>query len=104
MIFALDLTRKINLKTFKIQGEVGNRNERIEWQEGMPLPPPPVFVNEPTFHYHYRQDNQSDDESEDKNDETQNNDENSNNNDGINNIEDNDDNNEEPIIQNINIE
>lgn len=99
---------KINLRTFKMRGENNNNNtEKVEWETGMPLPPPPVLVDEPGFHPHYRQNNQSDDDEnvEDNNNENRN--ENDNDNDGINNINDNESEQkeqDEPIIQNINIE
>ena len=65
--------KKINLKTFEMEGDDDSQREKVDWENGMVLPPRPIIVGS--------DENQANDENANTNDDDNNDDDKENKND-----------------------
>lgn len=114
-VLASDIA-KINLSTFEMEGDDDSQRERVDWENGMILPPRPIIVTSNENQSRDENEGANNNEDEERNDKENENDENKENekvedNNDVNenadnndNIDNNQDDKNEPIIENIKLD
>ena len=114
-VLASDIA-KINLSTFEMEGDDDSQRERVDWENGMILPPRPIIVTSNENQSRDENESANNNEDEERNDKENENDENKENEkvednndtnenaDNNDNIDNNQDDKNEPIIENIKLD